>query len=85
MPGEPQRDSAELAELSAIIQAVRDRSHWNTPNIKGRHPVALGLCTLEELEVAVRRANRGKKTAAGDPVEVTVAAPSFENEDSPAG
>jgi uncharacterized protein len=74
-----------IGTTKPTIQAVRDRSHWNTPNIKGRHPVALGLCTLEELEMAVRRANRGKKTAAGEPVEVTVAAPSFENEDSPAG
>jgi hypothetical protein len=35
---------------------VRDRTHWNSPNIKPRHPVGLGLCTLEELEEAVRRA-----------------------------
>lgn len=31
MPGESERDSAELAELSAIIQAVRDR-------VRARHP-----------------------------------------------
>jgi hypothetical protein len=42
---------------------VRDRSHWNSPNIKPRHPVALGLCTMAELDAAVSRANRGKKTA----------------------
>jgi uncharacterized protein len=43
------------------IRAVRDRTHWNTQNIKPQHPVSLGLCTLEELEAAVTRANRGKK------------------------
>ena len=35
---------------------MRDRTHWNSPNIKPRHPVGLGLCTLDELEDAVRRA-----------------------------
>jgi len=35
---------------------VRDRTHWNSPNIKPRHPVELGLCTLRELEEAVLRA-----------------------------
>ncbi|MGH7091452.1 MAG: DUF1013 domain-containing protein, partial [Stellaceae bacterium] len=27
------------------IQAVRERTHWNTSNIKPQHPVSLGLCT----------------------------------------
>ncbi|MGH7062908.1 MAG: cell cycle transcriptional regulator TrcR, partial [Stellaceae bacterium] len=38
------------------IAAVRDRTHWNSPNIKPRHPVGLGLCTLDEIEEAVARA-----------------------------
>jgi uncharacterized protein len=49
------------------IRAVRDRTHWNTQNIKPQHPVSLGLCTLEELEAAVARANRGKKVAVEAP------------------
>jgi uncharacterized protein len=56
------------------IRAVRDRTHWNTQNIKPQHPVSLGLCTLEELEAAVTRANRGKK--------VEVAPPTVEEEES---
>jgi hypothetical protein len=36
------------------IAAVRDRTHWNSPNIKPRHPVGLGLCTIEELDQAIR-------------------------------
>ncbi len=35
---------------------MRDRTHWNSPNIKARHPVRLGLRTLDEMEDAVRRA-----------------------------
>src|SRR5665213_319907 len=50
------------------IHAVRDRTHWNTTNIKPRHPVALGLCTMEELEKAVARANKGKKPVGDAPL-----------------
>jgi uncharacterized protein len=48
------------------VVKVRDRTHWNSPNIKPRHPVALGLCTMEMLEAAVTRANRGKKRDEND-------------------
>ena len=71
----PELSDGQISKLigttKPTIQAVRDRTHWNSPNIKPRHPVALGLCTLQELEAAVSRANRGKK-----PVEV--AAPTAE-------
>jgi hypothetical protein len=65
----PELSDGQISKLigttKPTIQAVRDRTHWNSPNIKPRHPVAVGLCTLQELEAAVSRANRGKK-----PVEV---------------
>jgi hypothetical protein len=35
------------------IAKVRDRSHWNTANIKPRNPVTLGLCTEPDLEKAI--------------------------------
>ncbi len=61
----PELSDGQISKLvgttKPTIQAVRDRSHWNTTNIKPRHPVALELCTMEELEKAVKRANRGKK------------------------
>ena len=63
----PELSDGQISKLvgttKLTIQAVRDRSHWNSPNIKPRHPVALGLCTMAELDAAVSRANRGKKTA----------------------
>ena len=56
----PELSDAQISKLigttKPTIAAVRDRTHWNSPNIKPRHPVGLGLCTLEELEEAVRRA-----------------------------
>src|SRR6201997_275790 len=61
----PELSDAQISKLigttKPTIAAVRDRTHWNSPNIKPRHPVALGLCTMEMLEAAVQRANRGKK------------------------
>jgi hypothetical protein len=71
----PELSDGQISKLigttKPTIQAVRDRTHWNTVNIKPRHPVSLGLCTLEELEAAVTRANRGKKVEVEPPtVEV---------------
>lgn len=40
------------------IQAVRDRSHWNTPNIRPRDPVLLGLCTQGELNLSIAKARK---------------------------
>jgi len=49
----PELSDGQISKLvgttKPTIQAVRDRTHWNSPNIKPRHPVALGLCTLGEL------------------------------------
>jgi hypothetical protein len=60
----PELSDAQISKLigttKPTIAAVRDRTHWNSANIKPRHPVGLGLCTIEELEQAVARANRGK-------------------------
>jgi uncharacterized protein len=61
------------------INSVRDRSHWNSPNIKARHPVGLGLCTLEELDQAVTKATRGKKSLAD--IEAEIAARAAQEED----
>jgi len=56
----PELSDAQISKLigttKPTIAAVRDRTHWNSANIKPRHPVGLGLCTLDELEDAVGRA-----------------------------
>ncbi len=61
----PELSDAEVGKLLGTtkntIGAVRDRSHWNTPNIKPRHPVDLRLCTYLELNAAVEKA-RAKLT-----------------------
>ena len=40
------------------IQAIRDRTHWNSANIKPVDPVTLGLCTQSDLDGAVQKAAR---------------------------
>ena len=63
----PELSDTQITKLigttKPTIQAVRDRTHWNSQNIKPRHPVGLGLCTLDELDRAVARSNRGKRPA----------------------
>ncbi len=38
------------------IQAIRERSHWNSQNIKPVDPVTLGLCRQLELDAEVQKA-----------------------------
>jgi uncharacterized protein len=65
----PELSDAQITKLigttKPTIAAVRDRTHWNSPNIKPRHPVGLGLCTLQELEDAISRA-RVRRPVQGD-------------------
>jgi hypothetical protein len=72
----PELSDGQISKLvgttKPTIAAVRDRTHWNAPNIKPRHPVALGLCTLPELEAAVARASKGKKRAVVDDIAAPV-------------
>lgn len=52
-----------IGTTKPTITAVRDRTHWNSPNIKPRHPVQLGLCSQAELNEALARAARGVQPA----------------------
>ena len=74
----PELSDAQICKLvgttKPTINAVRDRTHWNSPNIKPRHPVGLGLCTLEELDQAVTKATRGKKSLADIEAEIAARA-----------
>jgi hypothetical protein len=57
----PQLTEAQIAKLMGTtketIQKVRDRTHWNTANIKPRDPVILGLCSQTDLNAMVAQAN----------------------------
>ncbi|MBV8335625.1 MAG: DUF1013 domain-containing protein [Alphaproteobacteria bacterium] len=61
----PELLDAQISKLigttKPTIAAVRDRTHWNSPNIKPRHPVELGLCTVAELDEALQRARARRR------------------------
>ena len=47
-----------IGTTKPTINAIRDRTHWNTPNIKPQNPVGLGLCTGDNLEMVVAVARK---------------------------
>lgn len=65
----PELSDGQIGKLvgttKPTINAVRDRTHWNTPNIKAQNPVGLGLCSGADLEkaIAVARAKSGTVAA----------------------
>jgi uncharacterized protein len=40
------------------IAQIRDRSHWNAPNLQPQDPVTLGLCSQIDLDAEVKKAAR---------------------------
>lgn len=55
------------------IEAIRERTHWNSTNLQPMDPVTLGLCTQIDLDAAVKRAarrlEREAKERGDEPVE----------------
>lgn len=72
----PEVTDAQIVKLVGTtkntIQAIRERTHWNTQNIRPRDPVLLGLCKQTDLDKAVEKARllqskeEDKKAAAGN-------------------
>lgn len=65
----PQLTDAQIGKLlgttKETIAKVRDRTHWNSANIKPRDPVILGLCTQSDLNAALAAA--GERPAGSPP------------------
>src|ERR1700690_4224270 len=63
----PEFSDADIIKLigttKSTIEKIRERSHWNAQNIKAVDPVALGLCSQLELDLAVSRANVKRERA----------------------
>lgn len=61
----PELSDAQISRVigttKPTINSVRERSHWNSPNIKPQNPIGLGLCTEAALQkvVDVARARKG--------------------------
>jgi hypothetical protein len=63
----PSQISRLIGTTKTTIQAVEDRSHWNSPNIRPRDPVLLGLCSQTDLNQAVAKAQEDAAKA-GEPI-----------------
>ena len=51
LPNLPDSKTCKLIGTTKnTIQSVRDRTHWNTANIRAQNPIELGFCTKGELE-----------------------------------
>jgi hypothetical protein len=90
----PELKDAQIMRLvgttKSTIQAIRDRTHWNAPNLQPLDPVTLGLCSQLDLDFEVQRAAKEKPAEPEErgatllPAEVTTAEASAEA-DAPAG
>lgn len=58
----PELKDAQVIRLvgttKPTIQAIRERSHWNSPNLQPQDPVTLGLCSQIDLDAEVQKAAR---------------------------
>ena len=84
----PEISDAQICRLvgttKPTIDSVRTRSHPNTPNLRPRHPVDLGMCTYAEMEAAI---HKGLRAAGKNPDEIQAqrskAFENMEREDEP--
>lgn len=69
----PELTDAQIIKLigttKSTIAAIRNRSHWNSSNLKPRDPVLLGICSQVDLNKAVERSkfDKGGKENAESP------------------
>ena len=67
----PELKDAQISRLigttKTTIEAVRERTHWNSPNIRARDPVLLGLCTQAELNNAIWKARKAQEKSGTPP------------------
>ena len=61
----PELSDAQISKLigttKTTIQAVRERTHWNSANIKPTDPVSLGLCSQIDLDEQVKKASSRRR------------------------
>ena len=74
----PEVSDAQIVKLlgttKATINAVRDRTHWNSNNIKPQDPVSLGICTQAELDEVVAKAQVKMRLAEAREAKIKAAA-----------
>jgi hypothetical protein len=60
----PELKDAQIMRLvgttKSTLQAIRERTHWNSANLSPLDPVTLGLCSQLDLDMEVGRANKDR-------------------------
>lgn len=68
----PELADAQIGRLigttKPTITAVRDRSHWNSSNIRPRSPVELGLCSQEDMAIEIDKAIKAGRKPLDKPI-----------------
>ncbi len=68
----PELSDAQVGRLigttKPTIAAIRDRTHWNSSNLKARSPVELGLCRQEELSIEIQKALKAGRKPLEQPI-----------------
>ena len=57
-----------IGTTKPTVAAVRDRSHWNSSNIRPRSPVEIGLCSQHDLAVEIDKAIRAGRKPLDQPI-----------------
>lgn len=56
----PELKDAQISRLvgttKSTIEQIRERTHWNSPNLQPMDPVTLGLCSQIDLDMEVQKA-----------------------------
>ena len=52
-----------IGTTKTTIAAIRERTHWNSSNIRPRDPVLLGLCQQSDLDAAIAKAMKDTESA----------------------
>lgn len=81
----PELSDAAISRLigttKQTINAVRNRTHWNSPNIKPRSPMTLGLCASSELSDALAKSRKRAPQAPPPSAAVAEGAPAASEDD----
>ena len=68
----PELNDAQIGRLigttKPTIAAIRDRSHWNSANLRPRSPVELGLCNQAELSTEIQKAIKAGRQPLAEPI-----------------
>lgn len=69
----PELKDAQISRLvgttKQTITQIRERTHWNSPNLVPQDPVTLGLCTQIDLDAEVKKAAPRVPTPPADEAE----------------